>query len=114
MFGWRRKTSTTVEERLGPLLSQLDAVRHDMKGMADGIGDIADDRVRRAVKNAEKIAARSVKIAEDATAHWAGDVTGWTGRNLALTRKSVRSQPLSALLISLVAGALVASIFDRL
>ena len=110
-----RKTngSKNIDSRLGALRSELDSLQADMKGLAGEVADVADGRVHLAIRNAENVAERAYRLAEEAAAHAVDDVETWTNDNLESVRGSVRAQPLSAIVLSMGAGALLGALFLR-
>lgn len=110
----RRSNGTNhIDARLGALRSDLDALQEDVKGLANGAGDVAADTARRAIRNAESVAERSLRLAEETASHFADDVGHWANGNVNTVRETIRSQPLLALLLSLGVGALLATILHR-
>jgi ElaB/YqjD/DUF883 family membrane-anchored ribosome-binding protein len=114
MAGRLKKNDTkNIDKRLGALRSDLDALQGDMKGLAGDVADVADGRVHAAMRNAENVAERALRLAEEAAGHMADDVETWTNGNLDSARESVRAQPLAAIALSMGAGALIGAIFMR-
>ena len=114
MTSYKKKNDTkNVDKRLGALRSDLDALQGDMKGLAGDVIDVADGRVHLAIRNAENVAERAYRLAEEAAGHAADDVETWTQDNLDSARESVRTRPLAAIALSVGAGALLGSIFLR-
>jgi ElaB/YqjD/DUF883 family membrane-anchored ribosome-binding protein len=114
MTDHKRKNDTkNVDKRLGALRSDLDALQGDMKGLAGDVIDAADGSVHLAIRNAENIAERAYRLAEEAVGQAADDVETWTQGNLDSARGSVRAQPLAAIALSMGAGALLGAIFSR-
>ena len=109
----KKNGAKDIDRRLGALRSELDELQGDMKGLAGDVGDVADDRVHLAIRNAENVAERALRLAEEAAAHVADDVETWTNDNLDSARESVRAQPLLAIALSMGLGALVGAIFRR-
>jgi ElaB/YqjD/DUF883 family membrane-anchored ribosome-binding protein len=111
-----RKTksdSKSMDAKLDALRSDLEAIRTDLKKTAADGGDLANERAVSALRSAESVASRAVHLAETTAQGWADDVEAWTDHNLESARESVRAQPLSAILLSLGAGALLGAIFLR-
>ena len=98
----RKKNADTLEARLGALRDDLEALQTDMKGLADGVGDAASDRLNEMLQTTED-------MAEQITAQ----VENWTSENTESLRETVREQPLLALALSMCAGALLGAIFLR-
>jgi len=114
MTSYKKKNDTKyVDKRLGALRSDLDALQGDMKGLAGDVIDVADGRVHLAMRNAENVAERAYRLAEEAVGHAADDVETWTKDNLDSARESVRTRPFAAIALSMGAGALLGSIFLR-
>jgi ElaB/YqjD/DUF883 family membrane-anchored ribosome-binding protein len=114
MAGRLKKNDTkNIDKRLGALRSDLDALQGDMKGLAGDVADVADGRVHAAMRNAENVAERALRLAEEAAGHMADDVETWTNGNLDSVRGSVRAQPLEAVALAMGAGALLGAIFMR-
>lgn len=110
----RKKNGTnTMDKRLGALRSEIDELQANMKGLADNAGDVVDDRVHLAIRNAENVAERAYHLAEEAAAHVADDVETWASGNLDSARQSVRANPFSAIALSMGAGALLGALFLR-
>lgn len=111
----RKKKNATknIDTRLGALRSDLDALQSDIKGLADDAGDVTKDRARLAVRAAECVAERAMHLAEETASQMAGEVENWASDNLDSARESIRAQPLSALVLSMGAGALFGAIFLR-
>jgi len=109
----KKNGAKNVDKRLGALRSDLDALQGDMKGLAGDVIDVADGRVHLAIRNAENVAERAYRLAEETVGHAADDVEAWTQGNLDSARASVRTRPLAAIALSMGAGALLGSIFLR-
>jgi ElaB/YqjD/DUF883 family membrane-anchored ribosome-binding protein len=98
----RRKKEMTLEERLEALRADLEALQGDMKGLAGGVGDIASERVSEMLKQTEVMADEITAQVED----WATD-------NVATLRETVRDQPIMAIGLATLAGALLGAILLR-
>ena len=98
----RRKKDMTLEERLEALRADLEALQDDMKGLAGGVGDIASERVSEMLKQTEDMADEITAQVED----WATD-------NVATLRETVREQPIMAIGLATMAGALLGAILLR-
>ena len=108
-----RNDAKKVNQRLGALRSELETLETDMKGLAGDVEGIADNRVHLAIRKAEDVAHRAYRLAEESTVHAAEDVEAWANGNLDQARNSIRTQPFSALALSLGVGALIGAIFVR-
>ncbi len=108
-----KNDTEAMDTRLGSLRSELETLEADMKVIVGDVEGIVDSRVRLAIRRAEDIAHGAYALAEESVAHAAGDVRKWADGNLGSARRSVRTRPLSALALSLGAGALIGAIFTR-
>lgn len=99
-----------VDARLGALRSELEALEADMKGLAGDVEGAADNRIHVAIRKAEDVARRAYRFAEESATNATDDVEAWASSNLNSARQSVRAQPLSALALSIGAGALIGAI----
>ena len=109
----KRNDTKNIDKRLGALRTELDALQGDMKGLAGDVTDVADGRVHRAMRDAEHVAERAYRLAEESVGHAADDVETWTNDNLDTARQSVRAQPLAAVALSMGIGAFLGAIFLR-
>jgi len=109
----KKNGAKTIDTRLGVLRTELDALQTDMKGLAGDVAGVADGRIHVAIRNAENVAERAYHLAEEAATHAVDDVETWTNENLDSVRGSIRAQPLSAIALSMGAGALLGAIFLR-
>ena len=109
----KRNDTKNIDKRLSALRTELDAVQGDIKGLAGDVADVADGRVHVAMRNAENVAERAYRLAEEAVEQAADDVETWTNGNLDSVREAIRAQPLSAIALSMGAGALIGAIFMR-
>jgi ElaB/YqjD/DUF883 family membrane-anchored ribosome-binding protein len=113
----RRKKATTstkpVENRLDALVADLEALQNDVRNLAQGVGDEANERVKSALRMAEERVASAVRVAEDAAEDAFDQAEVWAEENLDTLRDSVREQPVIACLVALGAGALFGALFLR-
>ena len=111
----RRSKNTTkdIGARIGALRTEFNALQKDVKGLAGDAGEIANDRAHLAIRAAENVAERAFHLAEDAAAHLAKDVETWTDDNLDSVRDTVRAPPISAVVLSMGAGAILGAICFR-
>ena len=95
------------------LVADLQALQNDVRNLAQGVGEEANERVTSALRMAEERVATAVRAAEE-VAEEAMDQAGvWAGENLDTLREQVRSQPVTACLIAMGAGALFGALFLR-
>lgn len=97
-----RKKNDTLEGRISALRDDLEALQSDMKGLANGVGDAASDRLN------EMLAAT-----EDMADQLTTQVETWTNENADSLRETVREQPLMAIGMAMCAGALLGAILLR-
>jgi ElaB/YqjD/DUF883 family membrane-anchored ribosome-binding protein len=83
-----------VSAKFDQLQADMDTLRKDAKQLASGLGEVADSAVNAAGE----------------AYNGAGK---WTNGNIGSVRESVRDQPLTAVLVSLGAGALLGALFLR-
>lgn len=94
IFRRRKKATQRIGAQLDALQSDLMALRKDAKEFANGLGKVAGSAV-------------------DAVQDSYDGVGKWTTGNLGSMRDSVRSQPLTACLVSLSAGAILGAFLLR-
>lgn len=87
-----------VENRLSALRQDLEALQQDMRGLGEGVGEAAQERLREALKATETLAAQ---------------MDEWTTENLDSLKETIREQPLAACAISLGIGALLGALILR-
>jgi len=87
-----------VEHRLSALRQDLEALQQDMRGLGEGVGEAAQERLKEALKATENLAAQ---------------MDEWTTENLDSLKESIREQPLAACAISLGIGALLGALILR-
>ena len=108
-----KQRSHNANKRVDAIRSDVEALQSDVKGLADSTLELGSESARMAVRTAEAIALRAIKLAEEAATGVAGDVEDWANGNLENARDQIRSQPISALLVSLGIGAVLGAIFLR-
>ena len=94
LFRRKKRGLKKVEEQLDVLQSELTSLQKDARAIAGTIGKAAGD---------------AIDAAEDAY----NGVGKWTVNNVKTVRGSVRDQPLTAVLVSLGAGAVLGALFLR-
>ncbi len=111
----RTKTKTTrdIDKRVNAIRSDVEALQSDVKDLAEDTVGLGSESAKVAVRTAEAIALRALRLAEETASGMAGDVEDWANDNLETARKSIRDQPISALFLSLGIGALFGAIFLR-
>jgi len=87
-----------VENRLSALRQDLEALQQDMRGLGEGVGEAAQERLREALRATETLAAQ---------------MDEWTNENLNTLKESIREQPLAACAIALGVGALLGVVLLR-
>jgi ElaB/YqjD/DUF883 family membrane-anchored ribosome-binding protein len=106
-----RAHAATVD--LDDLVSDLEALRADVRSLAQGIGSEASGRVAEALKSAEDRLATLVSAAEEAATDAYDQAEVWANENMDTLRENVREQPIAACLIAMGAGALLGAILLR-
>jgi ElaB/YqjD/DUF883 family membrane-anchored ribosome-binding protein len=113
----RKKTTKDIDKRVHALRTDVSALQGDVKGLVEDTTDVAanvaTERARSAMRAAEAVALRALRLAEDTAFSVKGDVEDWTQDNLDSARDQIRSQPFSAIFVSLGIGALIGAIFLR-
>jgi ElaB/YqjD/DUF883 family membrane-anchored ribosome-binding protein len=124
----RRKSNGTgaehVEQRVAALKDDIEAIQDDMKGLGEGLGEVAieqasgaQDYVNGALADAQSYAqARLNKVlhdAEDIVGRLSDEVEGWASENVDSARETIRAQPLAACVLSMSAGALIGALLLR-
>jgi ElaB/YqjD/DUF883 family membrane-anchored ribosome-binding protein len=96
--GKRMTGEGQIEARLSALRQDLEALQEDMRGLGEGVGQAAQERLTEALKATEALKSQ---------------MQGWTNDNLDVVRDSIREQPVAACLVSLGVGALLGAILLR-
>ena len=96
--GKRMSGEGQIEARLSALRQDLEALQEDMRGLGEGMGEAAQERLTEALRATEALAAQ----AQD-----------WGNENLETVRDSIREQPVAACLVSMGIGALLGAIILR-
>jgi ElaB/YqjD/DUF883 family membrane-anchored ribosome-binding protein len=91
-----------VSTRLESMRSELDALREDMRGLLNDVGDAVGGQVQGAMESASESVQGAVDHFEE-----------WSNESLHGMRKTVRERPLAACALSVGAGALLGAIFLR-
>lgn len=111
----RRKDAGTgsAEGRLDALVADLEALQNDVRNLAQGVGDEANERVKSALRMAEERVASAVRMAEDVAEDAFDQAEVWAGENLDTLREQVREQPVMSCLVAMGVGALFGVLFLR-
>jgi ElaB/YqjD/DUF883 family membrane-anchored ribosome-binding protein len=96
--GKRMTGEGQIEARLSALRQDLQALQEDMRGLGEGVGEAAQERLTEALRATEALAVQ----AQD-----------WGNENLDTVRDSIRDQPVAACLVSMGIGALLGAILLR-
>ena len=91
-----------LEQKLAALQSDLAQLQEDLRGLAGAGGEIAGERMSTILEEAETVADRA-----------ADQIGNWTNDNMIAVRDAVRGQPLSSVLLSIGAGAIVGAFLLR-
>jgi ElaB/YqjD/DUF883 family membrane-anchored ribosome-binding protein len=108
--------------------ARLDAVRADLEKLEEGAaalpqdaGDAASEGYKTAMRAAQKIAERSLALAEEASTRMgdaardaAESMQDWADLTTESFRGAVKEKPARSILVSLGAGALVGALISRL
>jgi ElaB/YqjD/DUF883 family membrane-anchored ribosome-binding protein len=116
MVAKRKKTAAStrpVGDRLDALVADLEALQSDVRNLAQGLGDEANERVTSALRMAEERVASAVRAAEDVAEDAIDQAEIWAEENIDTLRERVRSQPVAACLVAMGAGALFGALFLR-
>jgi ElaB/YqjD/DUF883 family membrane-anchored ribosome-binding protein len=111
----RRKTTSAqpVENRLDTLVADLEALQNDVRNLAQGVGDEANERVKAALRMAEERVAAAVQMAEDVAEDAFDQAEEWAEENLDTLREQVREQPVVSCLVAMGVGAIFGALFLR-
>jgi len=110
----QRKSKNVVklsDAKLSALRSDLDALQEHMTSVVGDVGNVATDGAQAALASAKEIAERAYRLAEEARANVTEEVEVWADENLEAVRDQVRAKPVSAVALSMVAGAIVGAFF---
>ena len=113
----KRKSKTSrnpFDRKLSALRADLDALQDDMKNVVGDVGDVATDAAKAAVASAREIAERAYRLADETRETVTDEFEEWSDENLESIREQVRSKPMYAVGLSLLAGAIVGAILSRL
>jgi ElaB/YqjD/DUF883 family membrane-anchored ribosome-binding protein len=95
-------SNTAMQSRLNSLRADIDALQHDVRGLASDVGDAASTQVQELMSDAIGTATEAVDR-----------VSEWGAENLAGVRSAVKMQPLAACMLSMSAGALIGALLLR-
>ncbi|MBV8976966.1 MAG: hypothetical protein JO261_01810 [Alphaproteobacteria bacterium] len=104
-------TTSDIDRRMDALRSDIGTLQDDVKGLATDAQGVATDQARSALRAAEAVALRALKLAEDTASGMRNSADAWTQDNLDSARSTIRTQPISAVLLSLGIGAVLGSLF---
>ena len=96
--GKRMSGEGQIEARLSALRQDLEALQEDMRGLGEGVGEAAQERLTEALRATEALASQAQE---------------WGTENLDTVRDSIREQPVAACLVSMGIGALLGAILLR-
>jgi len=96
--GKRLSGEGQIETRLSALRQDLEALQEDMRGLGEGVGAAAQERLSEALRATESLASQ---------------MQDWSNENLDTVRDSIREQPVAACLVSMGVGALLGAILLR-
>jgi ElaB/YqjD/DUF883 family membrane-anchored ribosome-binding protein len=111
----KRKSKTKpLDQKLSALRADLDALQDDMKSVVGDVGNVATDAAKAAVASAREIAERAYRLADETRETVTDEFEEWSDENIESIREQVRSKPMYAVGLSLLAGAIVGAILSRL
>ena len=120
MAAKKKTASSNIENRLSALRADFEALQDDMKGLAGDVGVVASERAHLAMRSAEDVADRAMRLAEEAAreakivaADLREGAEEWAEENAESLRLQVREQPITSLLIAGGIGAFLGAIFLR-
>jgi ElaB/YqjD/DUF883 family membrane-anchored ribosome-binding protein len=103
-----------LDARIDALRTDLDCLQSDIKALPADAQSAASEKLEGAMRLAESVAERALRLAEDTASQTYDDVGHWANDNLDSARDRVREQPLSALLVSLGIGAILGAVLLRI
>jgi ElaB/YqjD/DUF883 family membrane-anchored ribosome-binding protein len=98
----RSNGTANLEKKLAALQSDLAQLQSDLRGLAGAGGEVAGERMSDMLGQAENAADQA-----------ADQIGTWTNDNFIAVRDAVRGQPLSSVLLSIGAGAIVGAFLLR-
>ena len=96
--GKRMNGESQIEARLSALRQDLEALQEDMRGLGEGVGEAAQERLNEALRATDALAVQA---------------QNWGNENLDTVRESIREQPLAACMVSMGIGALIGALLLR-
>ena len=109
----KRGGAKDIDTRLSALRSDLDSLQENAKGFVGDVGNVANDGARAAIEAARNLAERAYRLAHEARESVTDDVEEWASDNLDSARETVREQPLQAIAVATVVGALFGAVLFR-
>ena len=112
----KRKSKTSrkpLDRKLSALRADLDALQDDVKSVLGDVGNVATNAAQAAVVSAREIAERAYRLADEARETVTDEVEDWSDENLEPIFEQIRSKPMYAVGLSLLAGAIVGAIWSR-
>jgi len=112
----KRKSKTRrkpLDQKLSALRADLDVLQDNMKSVLGDVGNVATDAAQAAVASAKEMAERAYRLAEEARETVTDEFEEWSDENLESIREQVRSKPMAAVAMSLLAGAIVGAFLSR-
>jgi ElaB/YqjD/DUF883 family membrane-anchored ribosome-binding protein len=98
----RKRNNSTLEARMAALKADFEELQKDTRKLFENLGDAASTGVSEATGNATK-----------AAMHAAEEVEHWAENGVDAVRSAIREQPLTAIAISMGAGAIIGSMLRR-
>jgi len=108
-----KKSRKPSGQKLSALRADLDALQDDMKNVVGDVGNVASGAAQAAVASAREMAERAYRLAHEARDTVTDEFEEWSDENLESMRDQVRSKPMAAVAVSLLAGLIVGAILLR-
>ena len=88
-------------------------MHENVKRVVGDVGSVATGAAQAALASAGEIAERAYRLADEARETVIEEVEDWTEENLGSVREQLRSKPMIAVAVSLLAGTIVGAILSR-
>ena len=88
-------------------------MQDELQRVVGDIGDVATDAAQSALASARDIGERAYRFADEARETVTEEVEDWTEESLESVRKQLRSQPMVAVVVSMLPGTIVGAILSR-
>ena len=109
----KKRGAKHIDTRLSALRSDLDSLQENAKSFVGDVGNVANNGAGAAVEAARTLAERAYRLADEARESVTDDVEEWASDNLDAGRETIREQPLAAMALAMVVGALFGAVLLR-